>query len=72
MFLGKTANFRENEGMEKFVFLFNIFEFYWLIQFLRAFNEMVLAGVFANWYWTFNKREIGFWSLGISFCRTLR
>jgi len=33
----------------------NVFGLYWGVFFCSAFGEIVLAGVFSQWYWTFNK-----------------
>ena len=35
--------------------VYNLFGLLWLVFFLEAFGEMVMAGVFASWYWTFDK-----------------
>lgn len=37
--------------------VFNLFGLYWGIFFFAAFGELVLAGVFAEWYWTMNKKK---------------
>eukprot|EP00092_Neocalanus_flemingeri_P022536 GFUD01024438.1.p1 GENE.GFUD01024438.1~~GFUD01024438.1.p1 ORF type:complete len:770 (+),score=149.75 GFUD01024438.1:193-2502(+) len=34
----------------------NVFGLYWGVFFFSAFGEIVLAGVFSQWYWTFNKK----------------
>jgi len=34
----------------------NVFGLYWGVFFWSAFAELVLAGVFAQWYWTMNKK----------------
>ena len=36
---------------------YNLFGFYWGMFFVSALSEMVLAGAFAQWYWTFRKEE---------------
>ena len=36
---------------------FNLFGLYWGMFFVSALSEMVLAGAFAQWYWTFRKEE---------------
>lgn len=54
------------------LYLFYLLQFYWLVEFIRAFNDFVLAGVFGSWYWTFDKKEINFSTLGISIWRTIR
>jgi choline transporter-like protein 2/4/5 len=37
---------------------FNLFGFYWAMNFVTAYGEMILAGVFAKWYWTKHKSKI--------------
>lgn len=37
---------------------FNLFGFYWAMSFITAFSEMVLGGVFAKWYWTWDKKHV--------------
>ena len=34
----------------------NVFALFWGLLFCSAFNELSLAGAFASWYWTFDKR----------------
>ena len=34
--------------------------------FVSAYSEMVLAGVFAKWYWTWDKKDVPFGMLFIS------
>jgi len=34
----------------------NVFGLYWGVFFFSAFGEIVLAGVFSQWYWTYNKK----------------
>lgn len=50
----------------------NIFGFFWLLFFISAFGEMVLAGTFATWYWTFDKTKRPFFSLTRAIYRTIR
>lgn len=50
---------------------FNLFAFFWAMEFVTAFGEMVLAGVFARWYWTYDKTKLPICSLGASFCSAL-
>jgi len=35
----------------------NIFALYWGVFFFAAYGEMVLAGVFSQWYWTLDKKK---------------
>lgn len=50
---------------------FNLFAFFWAMEFVSALGELVLAGVFATWYWTFDKSQVPGCSLGRSFCNAL-
>ncbi|KAJ8977658.1 hypothetical protein NQ317_002460 [Molorchus minor] len=40
--------------------------------FASAFGQMVLASVFAQWYWTFNKRTLPFFAVTAALGRSLR
>ena len=42
---------------------FNLFAFYWTMEFVTALGELVLAGVFSQWYWTHDKRQLPYCSL---------
>jgi choline transporter-like protein 2/4/5 len=44
----------------------NVFGLYWGIFFFTAFGELVLAGVFAEWYWTKDKSKLPSCTLGSS------
>lgn len=46
--------------------------FFWLLFFISGFSEMVLAGTFAEWYWTINKADVPFFTLSSSIYRTIR
>ena len=35
----------------------NVFGLYWGVFFFSAFGELVLAGVFARWYWVLDKKH---------------
>jgi len=37
--------------------LLNLFGIFWGIFFVEAFGQLVLAGAFAGWYWTFDKKK---------------
>ena len=37
--------------------LINLFGIFWGIFFMEAFGQLVLAGAFAGWYWTFKKPD---------------
>jgi len=38
--------------------LVNVFGLYWGIFFCSAYGELVLAGIFSQWYWTMKKQDI--------------
>ncbi len=48
---------------------YNIFGLLWGLFFLAALDEMVLAGVFASWYWTLDKSKVPTFPLLASFYR---
>lgn len=50
----------------------NLIGFYWLMFFVSAFGHMVLAAIFATWYWTYDKRHVPFFTVTISIWRTVR
>lgn len=44
----------------------------WLLCFISAFAEMVLAGTFSQWYWTMRKENVPFFTLTGAIYRTFR
>jgi solute carrier family 44 (choline transporter-like protein), member 2/4/5 len=50
----------------------NVVGFFWVVCFITAFGEMVLAATFASWYWTFKKANVPFFTLTRGFARTIR
>ncbi|CRK97982.1 CLUMA_CG011354, isoform A [Clunio marinus] len=52
--------------------IINVVGFFWLVFFISAFAEMVLAGAFARWYWTIRKDDVPFFNLTNSIYRTFR
>lgn len=52
--------------------LFNLFGMLWLLNFVSAFSQMVLAITFASWYWTLNKKNVPFFTLTKSVYKTIR
>lgn len=50
----------------------NVVGFFWLLFFVSAFSEMVLAGTFAGWYWTMRKADVPYFTLTASIYRTFR
>lgn len=51
--------------------VYNVFGFLWLMFFIGAFNDMVLAVTFATWYWTFKKRDVPFFTLSKAIFQTV-
>lgn len=56
----------------KYLQFYNLFGFLWLLNFIIAFSHMVLAGTFATYYWTFDKKNVPRFALGTSMWRTCR
>merc|ERR1711862_467112 len=52
--------------------IYNLFGLLWMLFFFSAMGEMVLAGAFASWYWTFNKNDTPSLPLLSSIGRVLR
>jgi choline transporter-like protein 2/4/5 len=57
---GATCNFSRYVKNNDFSWLqvVNVFGLYWGIFFFSAYGEMVLAGVFSQWYWTRKKQDV--------------
>jgi len=51
--------------------LYNLFGFFWGVWFVSGLAQMILAGVFATWYWTFHKRHVPFFTLTRAIVRTM-
>ena len=50
-----TCNFTQYHkvsGISNWMQWYNLFGFYWAMNFVTSYGEMVLGGVFAKWYWT--------------------
>lgn len=50
----------------------NVIGFFWLVFFVSALGEMVLAAVFATWFWSFKKSSVPFFTLTRALGRTVR
>lgn len=50
---------------------YNVVAFIWIAFFISALGEMVLAGVFATWYWSIHKADVPYFVLTRSLFRTL-
>ncbi|XP_065349302.1 choline transporter-like 2 isoform X3 [Cloeon dipterum] len=56
----------------KWFHFYNIVGLFWGLFFISAFGEMVLAGTFASWYWTFKKENVPYFTVTNAFFRTIR
>nr|XP_054770160.1 choline transporter-like protein 2 isoform X2 [Lytechinus pictus] len=57
----------------KWLQLYNLFAFFWLVNFIIGLSHMTLAGAFASYYWAFNKKDdVPFFALSGAFFRALR
>lgn len=63
---------QDKENIVTYFEVFNIFGFFWGIWFVSGLSQMILAGAFAGWYWTFNKNNVPFFSVTESAGRTFR
>lgn len=66
-FFNKTPN-----NFVTYLFLFNIFAYFWSSSFVSALSEMILAATFATWYWTARKRDVPFFTVTTAVFRTIR
>jgi choline transporter-like protein 2/4/5 len=62
----------EKEQYVDYLHAFNIFGLFWGLFFVSALGQMILAGTFATWYWTFNKSDVPFFTVTQSTGRTFR
>uniref|UniRef100_A0AC35TZ33 Choline transporter-like protein n=1 Tax=Rhabditophanes sp. KR3021 TaxID=114890 RepID=A0AC35TZ33_9BILA len=53
----KRTDFKESSAVNWYFQSFNLFCFFWASCFVSAYHDMVLAGAFSVYYWTFNKKE---------------
>ncbi|XP_044728257.1 choline transporter-like 2 [Chrysoperla carnea] len=61
-----------NPEYMKYLHITNIVVFIWAMFFVSALGEMILAGTFASWFWTFNKHNVPSCTLFKSIYRTFR
>ena len=59
----KFTKYATTNNLVNWMQWFNLFGFYWAMNFVTSYGEMVLAGIFAKWYWTRHKTEIPFQAL---------
>ena len=53
-----TKYTKQGFGLWNWMQWFNLFGFYWAMNFVTSYGEIILAGVFAKWYWTKDKSKI--------------
>nr|XP_018910592.1 PREDICTED: CTL-like protein 2 isoform X1 [Bemisia tabaci] len=63
---------RESDRYIDYLHLYNLFGLLWGMAFVSGFSQMVLAGVFATWYWTLHKRDVPYFVICGSLARTIR
>ncbi|XP_071948312.1 choline transporter-like protein 2 [Antedon mediterranea] len=51
---------------------YNLFGLFWLMYFIIALCQVTLAGAFASWYWTFDKKDTPTFAVTASFWRAIR
>ncbi|XP_026725806.1 CTL-like protein 2 isoform X1 [Trichoplusia ni] len=55
-----------------YLHLANVLGFFWTMFFISGVSDMMLASTFSTWYWTYNKRDLPFFTLTSGIYRTLR
>ncbi|CAH0600697.1 unnamed protein product [Chrysodeixis includens] len=55
-----------------YLHLANVLGFFWTMFFISGVSDMMLASTFSTWYWTYNKRDLPFFTLTSGIFRTLR
>jgi choline transporter-like protein 2/4/5 len=68
---GKLAQLLHTQILN-FLLAFNLLAFLWGSFFVSALGQMILASVFATWYWTFRKSNLPFFAVLDATCRVLR
>ncbi|KAJ8039264.1 Choline transporter-like protein 2 [Holothuria leucospilota] len=56
----------------KYLQIYNLFGFLWLLNFVIGFSHMTLAGTFATYYWTLDKKNVPSMAMGGSLWRVVR
>lgn len=73
--LSGFCNFVAYGGDEYTIYLqfFQLFMFFWCLNFIVALGQMTLAGAFASYYWAFNKpKDIPMFPVSAGLWRSLR
>lgn len=69
---GCYLNSTTTPWFSNYMHAYTVVAFFWVLFFISAFGEMVLAGTFVTWYWTFRKSDVPFFTLTGAVWRTLR
>lgn len=62
----------DNPHYVGYLHLVNLIGFFWLMFFIQGVSDMMLASTFSTWYWTFNKKNLPFFTLTSGIYRTIR
>ncbi|KAJ9576462.1 hypothetical protein L9F63_006675, partial [Diploptera punctata] len=65
-------SYYEKPKYTDYLHAYNIFGIFWGLFFISGLGDMILAGTFATWYWTFKKKDVPFFTLTRSIGRTFR
>ncbi|CAH0699204.1 unnamed protein product [Spodoptera exigua] len=62
----------ENPHSVVYLHLANLLGFFWTMFFISGVSDMMLASTFSTWYWTYDKRDLPFFTLTSGIYRTVR
>uniref|UniRef100_A0A6M2DXS4 Choline transporter-like protein n=1 Tax=Xenopsylla cheopis TaxID=163159 RepID=A0A6M2DXS4_XENCH len=62
----------DNPAQVNWFHAYNVLGFFWVLFFISALGDMILAATFATWYWTFNKDNVPYFTLTAGLARTFR
>ncbi|KXJ04646.1 Choline transporter-like protein 4, partial [Exaiptasia diaphana] len=68
----KFINFNDNDHIFRMQ-VYHLFGWFWIMNFIIALGQCVLAGAFASYYWAYDKKnDVPTFPVAASFYRTLR
>ncbi|KAJ3417562.1 hypothetical protein HDV05_000019 [Chytridiales sp. JEL 0842] len=59
-------------NLARYMLVYHVFGFFWGFAFLQGINQLTIAGSFATYYWTLDKRAIRLAPVTQAFWRTIR
>lgn len=62
----------ENPHSVVYLHLANLLGFFWTMFFISGVSDMMLASTFSTWYWTYDKKDLPFFTLTSGIYRTTR